>query len=49
VGQFGPNAFGEVLEPGRVLDCYLGLILDPSGTAEAPKVLVVAPAARYAR
>jgi hypothetical protein len=33
------------LEPGRVPDCYLGLPLDPSSTAEAPEVLVVAPAA----
>jgi hypothetical protein len=37
VGQLGPNAHGEVLEPGRVPDCYLGLVLDPSGTAEAPQ------------
>jgi hypothetical protein len=45
VAQLGANADGEVLEPGRVPDCYLGLRLDPSGTAEAPEVLVVAPAA----
>jgi hypothetical protein len=45
-GAARPNADGESLEPGRVPDCYLGLILDPSGTAEAPEVLVVAPAAR---
>jgi hypothetical protein len=27
VDQLGPNALGEVLEPGRVADCYLGLLL----------------------
>jgi hypothetical protein len=46
VAQLGRNADGESLEPGRVPDCYLGLVLAPSGTAEAPEVLVVAPAAR---
>jgi hypothetical protein len=45
VAQLGRNADGESLEPGRVPDCYLGLLLDHSGTAEAPEVLVVAPAA----
>jgi hypothetical protein len=45
VAQLGPNAFGEVLAPGRVRDCYLGLLLDPASSAEAPEVLVVAPAA----
>jgi hypothetical protein len=44
VAQLGANAFGEILVPGRVPDCYLGLRLDPP-TAEAPEVLVVAPAA----
>jgi hypothetical protein len=44
VAQLGANAFGEVLEPGRVPDCYLGLRLDPDD-AEAAGVLVVAPAA----
>jgi hypothetical protein len=44
VAQLGANAFGEVLEPGRVPDCYLGLCLDP-GNTEAAGVLVVAPAA----
>jgi hypothetical protein len=44
VAQLGANAFGEVLEPGRVPDCYLGLRLDPPA-AEAPEVLVVTPAA----
>jgi hypothetical protein len=49
VAQLGRNADGESLEPGRVPDCYLGLVLDPSGTAGAPEVLVVAPAVRYPR
>jgi hypothetical protein len=44
VSQLGANALGEVLEPGRVLDCYLGLRLDPAGDAQAAGVLVVAPA-----
>jgi hypothetical protein len=43
VAQLGANAFGEVLEPGRVPDCYLGLRLDPADDAEAAGVLVVAP------
>jgi hypothetical protein len=43
MSQLGANALGEVLEPGRVPDCYLGLRLDPGGT-EAAGVLVVAPA-----
>jgi hypothetical protein len=47
VDQFGPNALGETLEPGRVADCYLGLLLPPgpAGEREAGTVLVVAPAA----
>src|SRR5215211_5597323 len=44
VAQLGANAHGEVLVPGRVPDCYLGLLFDPPA-AEAPEVLVVAPAA----
>ena len=44
MAQLGANAFGEVLVPGRVPDCYLGLRLDPVDT-EAAGVLVVAPAA----
>jgi hypothetical protein len=44
VGLLGPNADGELPEPGRVPDCYLGLRLDPPA-AETPEVLVVAPAA----
>ena len=45
--SFGPNALGETLEPGRVADCYLGLLLPPgpAGEPEAGTVLVVAPAA----
>jgi hypothetical protein len=47
VTQLGGNAHGEVLEPGRVPDCYLGLLLPPgpAGEPEAGTVLVVAPAA----
>jgi hypothetical protein len=45
VAQLGANAHGEVLEPGRVPDCYLGLHLEPDDDAEAVGVLVVAPAA----
>jgi hypothetical protein len=44
VAQLGANAFGEVLEPGRVPNCYLGLRLDPPGQSEPAGVLVVAPA-----
>jgi hypothetical protein len=44
VGQLGANAHGEVLEPGRVPDCYLGLLLDPADDGQAAAVLVVAPA-----
>jgi hypothetical protein len=46
VDQLGPNAFGETLEPGRVADCYLGLLLPagPVGEPEAGTVLIVAPA-----
>jgi hypothetical protein len=46
VAQLGANAHGEVLEPGRVPDCYLGLRLDPTDhDAEPAGVLAVAPAA----
>jgi hypothetical protein len=46
VAQLGRNAHGETLEPGRVPDCYLGLLLDPTDhDTEAAGVLVVAPAA----
>ena len=46
MNQLGPNALGEVLEPGRVTDCYLGLLLPPgsAGEPEAGTVLIVAPA-----
>jgi hypothetical protein len=45
--QLGPNALGETLKPGRVTDCYLGLLLPPgpAGEPEAGTVLIVAPAA----
>jgi hypothetical protein len=47
VDQLGPNALGKTLEPGRVADCYLGLLLPPgpAGEPEAGTILVVAPAA----
>jgi hypothetical protein len=47
VDQLGPNALGEMLEPGRVADCYLGLLLPPgsAGEPEAGTILIVAPAA----
>jgi hypothetical protein len=47
VDQLGPNALGEVLESGRVADCYLGLLLPPgsAGEPEAGTVLIIAPAA----
>jgi hypothetical protein len=44
VTQLGANAFGEVLEPGRVPDCYLGLVLEPPSGEHAGRVLVVGPA-----
>jgi hypothetical protein len=44
VAQLGANAFGEVLEPGRVPDCYLGLRLDPDDDAQATGVLIIGPA-----
>jgi hypothetical protein len=47
VRELGPNADGEVLDPGRVVDCYLGLLLLalPAGEPEAGHLLVVAPRA----
>jgi hypothetical protein len=45
VERLGVNAHGEVLEAGRVPNCYLGLRLDPADDAEGAGVLVVAPAA----
>jgi hypothetical protein len=45
--ELGPNAFGKTLEPGRVADSYLGLLLPPppAGEPEAGTVLIVGPAA----
>jgi hypothetical protein len=40
VAQLGANAHGEVLEPGRVPDTYLGLRLDPAGSGESPAALL---------
>ena len=47
MSQLGTNALGEVLEPGRVPDCYLGLLLPPgpAGEPEPGTILIVAPAA----
>ena len=42
--RLGANADGEVLEPDRVSDCYLGLRTDPPSQTEPAGVLVVAPA-----
>jgi hypothetical protein len=44
VSRLGANALGEVLTPGRVPDCYLGLRLAPAGGTEAAGVLIVGPA-----
>jgi hypothetical protein len=44
----GPNAYGEQLQPGRVADCYLAILLDQPLAEiahELGSVLVVAPAA----
>jgi len=47
VEPLGVNAYGEVLDPGRVADCHLGLLLHapPVGEPEPGRVLVVAPRA----
>jgi hypothetical protein len=47
VDQLDRNALGEALEPGRVADFYLGLLLPPesAGEPEAGTILIVAPAA----
>ena len=46
MAQLGANAHGEVLVPGRVPDCYLGLLLDPTEhDTQAAGVLIVIPAA----
>jgi hypothetical protein len=42
VAQLGRTADGEVLESGRLMDCYLGLRFDSDDT-EATGVQVVAP------
>ena len=39
--QLGVNALCEVLEPGRVPDCYLGLLLNPPSGQHSGGVLVV--------
>jgi hypothetical protein len=44
VGQLGANAHGEVLQAGRVPDCYLGLLLEDAEDGRGAGVLVVAPA-----
>jgi hypothetical protein len=52
VVRLGPNAFGEYLQPGRVSDCYLGILLDQPLAEIMPepgRVLVVAPAALLRR
>ncbi len=46
--RLGPNAYGEHLRPGRITDCYLGILLDQPLAEIAPepgRVLVVTPAA----
>jgi hypothetical protein len=47
VDQLGPNALGEKLVPGRVADCYLGLLLPPgpAGEPEPGTILIITPAA----
>ena len=44
MGLLGPNAHGELPQPGRVPDCYLGLLLRADAPDQAPGVLVVSPA-----
>ncbi len=44
--RLGPNTFGEQLQPGRVANCYLAILLDQPRAEIAPepgRVLVVAP------
>jgi hypothetical protein len=45
MAQLGANAHGEVLKPGRVPDCYVGLLLCADDPDQAPSVLIVSPAA----
>ena len=35
--QLGVNAVGQVLEAGRMTDCYLGLLLDPPTAPRLPR------------
>ena len=47
--RLGPNAYGEQLRPGRVADCYLGILLDQPLAEIAPesgRVLVVSSSRR---
>ena len=37
----GPNGYGEYLQPGRVTDCYLGILLDQPLAEIAPEIAVV--------
>jgi hypothetical protein len=37
--QLGPNALGEVLAPGRVTGCSLGLLLPPGPAGEPEAAL----------
>jgi hypothetical protein len=46
VAHLGANSDGEILVPAGCRTATSDWVLDPSGTAEAPRVLVVAPAAR---
>jgi hypothetical protein len=51
VRRLGPNAYGEQLQPGRVADCYVAVLLEQPLAEIAPEpghVLVVAPAALLA-
>jgi len=43
VSELGPNAYGEVCDPGRVTDCYLALPLAAEDGDGPGRVLVVAP------
>jgi hypothetical protein len=45
VSELGPNAYGEVCDPGRVADCFLALPLPPGNETRPGRVLVVAPRA----
>ena len=47
MGQLGANAHGEVLQAGRVPDCYLGLLLEDADDGQGAGVLVVAPAVLF--